>query len=350
MFLQLQKASFTNSLLESQGDLWRSQTAVGVKNRSGLGLKNQLAAYKFCWLSPAMIDWNKWTFGKSFSQSTAFDYIQIHPTALHKTNHLLYQKSQWEILERFAELLREIEDCSSHETYRILAFLGTMVIQKFRIDVCTALFKFCDSEWKEDSETKREMALKGQLPLDYDNVLSFSPSRFARIKYSNKHKLNLQERWEILFHTQDKWEEQDLRKAWKDKPYRLYFEKCYTLISEACDAKTAQCWEYLLVQTQFARANFLLPSPAKHSFLQKQTQVGQVSKIYWVPLQHESWPLSVGWRTLPVKGSQGDQWKKWSIDYYSPIPEEYESPSNLFMEKLQPQQVLDRFLKKILHK
>ncbi|PUU78643.1 hypothetical protein B9Z19DRAFT_1126319 [Tuber borchii] len=278
MFLQLQKASFTNSLLESQGDLWRSQTAVGVKNRSGLGLKNQLAAYKFCWLLPAVTDWDKWTFEKSFSQSTAFDYIHIHPTALHKSNHLLHQKSQWEILERFGELLREIEDCSSHETYRILAFLGTIVIQKFRTDVWTALFKFCDSEWKEDSETKKEMALKGQLPLDYDNVLSFSPSRFARIKYSNKHKLNLQERWEILFHTQDKWEEQELRKAWKDKPYRLYFEKCYTLISEACDAKTAQCWEYLLVQTQFARANFLLPSPAKHSFLQKQTQVGQVSK------------------------------------------------------------------------
>jgi hypothetical protein len=225
-----------------------------------------------------------------------------------------------------------------------------MVIQKFRTDVWAALFKFCDPEWKEDSEKKRERALKGQLALDYNNVLGFAPSRFSRIKYSNKHKLSLQERWEILFHTSDKWEKQDLRRAWKHKPYRQYFEKCYSMISVTCDAETAKCWEYLLVQTQFARTNFLLPSPAKHSFLQKQTSAGQVSKIYWVPLKHESWPLSDSLRTLPEKGSAEDQWKKWSIDYYCPIPEEYESPSELFMGKLEPQVVLERFLKKRLHK
>ena len=154
------------------------------------------------------------------------------------------------------------------------------------------------------------MALNGQLPLDYDNVLGFAPSRFTRIKYSNKHKLSLQERWEILFHTSDKWEQKELRKAWKDKPYRLYIEKCYSMISAACDAETAKCWEYLLVQTQFARANFLLPSPAKHSFLQRQTSTQHVSKIYWVPLQHQSWPISSGLRALPEKGSPEDKWEK----------------------------------------
>ena len=346
MFLQLQKASYTNTLLQAQGDLWRSHTGSGEKLVAGLGLKDKLAKYNFCWLSPCVMDWNKWIFGKILSQSTTFDYIQIHPTALHKTKQLLYQKSQWEILEKFGELLMDIQDCTSQETYRILAFLGTMVIQKFGTDVWTALLKFCNCEWKEDTEKKRELAQRGQLALDYKNIVDFAPSRFTRIKYSNKHKLSLQERWEILFHTSDKWEKQELRKAWKDKPYRQYFEKCYSMISASCDTETAKCWEYLLVQTQFARGNFLLPSPAKHSFLQKQTVQGQLSKIYWVPLKHQSWVMSSDLRTLPEKGSSEDKWDKWSIDYYCPIPNEYESPDLLFMERLEPLKVLERFQRK----
>ncbi|RPB00246.1 hypothetical protein L873DRAFT_1843177, partial [Choiromyces venosus 120613-1] len=346
MFLQLQKASFTNTLLQAQGDLWRSQTGSGERTLPGLALKDQLATYGFCWLAPSVMDSSKWVFGNILSQSNTFNYIQIHPTALHKAKHLLDQKTQWEILDKFGVLLKDIQDPSSQETYKILAFLGTLVIQKFRTDVWTALFKFCDSEWKEESELKKELALSGQLPLDYENVLAFAPTRFTRIKYSNKYKFSLQERWEILFHSEDKWEKQELRKAWKNKPYRLYFERCYSTISTVCDAETAKCWEYLLVQTQFARSNFLLPSPAKHSFLQKQSLQGQLSRIYWVPLQHNSWAMSNTLRTLPVKGSPQDKWNNWSVDYYCPIPDEYESPTELFMGKLKPLQVLQRFQKK----
>ena len=349
MFLQLQKAFFTNVLLQAQGDLWRDQKRSGEKVLVGLNLKNQLATYKFCWLSESVMDWNRWVFGKSLSQSNSFNYIQIHPTALHKTKHLIEQKDQWEILDKFGVLLQKMQDPSSHDTYKILAFLGTLVIQKFRTDVWTALFKFCESEWNEEVELKREEALGGRLPLDFLNILSFAPSRFARIKYSNKHKLNLQERWEILFHSHDKWDKQELRKAWKDKPYRLYFEKCYSTILNSCDAETAKLWEYLLVQTQFARCNFLLPSPSKHSFLQKQSLKGQLSKIYWVPIQHSSWTMSDELRTLPEKGTVEDRWEKWGIDYYCPIPDKYESPDGLFLGKLKPLQVLQRFEKKFEH-
>ena len=346
MFLQLQKASFTNTLLQAQGDLWRSEREIGANMLYGLGLKEKLETYNFCWLSPSVMEWNRWIFGKILSQSTIFNYVQIHPAALYKAKDMLYQKSHWEILEQFGELLREIQDCSSQKTYKILAFLGTMVIQKFRTDVWTALFKFCDCEWKEDTEMKRELAVKGQLPLDYENVVGYAPSRFGRIKYSNKHKLSLQDRWEILFHSSDKWDQQEVRKAWKDKSYRLYFQKCYSMISDTCDLETAKCWEYLLVQTQFARANFLLPSPAKHCFLQKQTVSGQASKIYWVAIQHESWVMCSELRKLPEKGSMEDKWDKWRIDYYSPIPDQYESPDRLYMGSFEAFKVLERFQKK----
>jgi len=147
MFLQLQRGSFTNTLLQAQGDLWRSQIRTGPNLVPGLGLKDSLAKYNFCWITPSTLDWNHWVFEKMFSQSTTFNYIHIHPTALHKAKDLLSQKSQWELLEKFGELLREIQDSSSQKTYKILAFLGTMVIQKFRTDVWTALFKFCDFQW-----------------------------------------------------------------------------------------------------------------------------------------------------------------------------------------------------------
>ncbi|RPB00733.1 hypothetical protein L873DRAFT_1842922 [Choiromyces venosus 120613-1] len=166
--------------LEPKG-IFREKTGSRERNLPSLGLKNQLATYKFCWLHPSVIDWT-----------------------LHKAKHLLHQKTQWEILEKFEELLKEIDDPSSKKTYKILAFLGTLVIQKFRTDVWTTLFKFCDSEWKEDPELTKELALSGQLPLDHSNILDFSPSRLSRIKYSNKYKFSLQERWEILFHSGDR--------------------------------------------------------------------------------------------------------------------------------------------------
>ncbi|KAG0123310.1 hypothetical protein HOY82DRAFT_544266 [Tuber indicum] len=344
MFLQLQKASFSNTMLEAKGDLWRSHSRTGERTLAGLGLKDQLATYRFCWLSPSVMNWSKWAFGSTLATSNTFNYIQIHSTALPKVKHLLQQKSQWEILEKLGELLKEIQDVTSQQVYKILAYMGTLVIQRFRIDVWTSLFKFCDPEWIEEGEAKKELALSGLLPLDYENVLSFAPTRFCRIKYSNKYKYSLQDRWEILFHSEDKWEKQELRKAWKDKAYRLYFQKCFSIISTACDSETARLWEYLLVQTQFVRSNFLLPSPSKHTFLQKQSQTGQVSSIYWVPIQHCSWVMSDSLRRLPENGSEEDRWKKWTVDYYSSLTDKYESPDKLFMEKLKAKQVLERFL------
>ncbi|PUU73396.1 hypothetical protein B9Z19DRAFT_1069019 [Tuber borchii] len=217
-----------------------------------------------------------------------------------------------------------------------------MVIQKFRTDIWAALFKFAEPEWKDNTTLKREQALSGVLPLDYENVIGYAPSRFTRIKYSNKHKLTLQERWEILFYSNDKWDQQDLRKSWKEKPFRLFFQKCYDTIATTCDLATARSWEYLLLQTQFARSNFLLPSPSKYSFLQKYSKRGQLSKIYWVLIQHNSWEISSEIRTLPDKDSLADRWHMWSIDYTSPIPTQYQSPGSLFMEHLKPFHVLQR--------
>jgi len=73
MFFQLQKASFSNTLLQAQGNLWNSQTRIGEKRVPGLGLKEKLAIYRFCWLASSVMDWNKWVFEKIFSQSIAFN-------------------------------------------------------------------------------------------------------------------------------------------------------------------------------------------------------------------------------------------------------------------------------------
>jgi len=347
MFLQLVKASYTTILLPAYGDLWRETIGSGDNTIAGLSMKSQLEIFKFGWLPFSIIDWNRWRLDQVFSKSKAFKFIHIHSTGRNKTRYLLSQKNEWEIAEQLGGLLKRLGDPNSHKTYKILAFLGTMVIQKFRTDVWSALFKFSAPEWIEQAAEKKEKALKGQLPLDYENIISFAPSKFSRIKFSNKHKINLQERWEILFHTNDKWDKQEMRKAWNDKPYRLFFQKCLTTITSCCDLETARCWEYLLVQTQFVRSNFLLPSPSKYSFLQRNSSKGELPRIYWVPLQHNSWEKDPELRILPAKGSKEDQWSQWYIDYSSAIPAKYQSPDILFMEKLQYEQVLERFEKTI---
>ena len=94
MFLQLQRASFTSVLLQAQGELWKSSARMENKVKYGLGLRNQLENFNFCWLSPTLLNWKTWSPEDSFSNSNAFSYIPIHSTALGKTKYLLAQKTE----------------------------------------------------------------------------------------------------------------------------------------------------------------------------------------------------------------------------------------------------------------
>jgi len=187
----------------------------------------------------------------------------------------------------------------------------------------------------------------GYIPLDFEHVMGFNPARFARIQFSNKHKYCLQERWEILFHQNDEWEKKDLRKGWKNWPYRMLFQKSYKIIEQTCGIETAKSWEYLLVQSKFARSNFLLPSPCKQSLLQRQTRKGQVARIYWVSLLHNSWKNCDSLRKLPEKNQEQDRWENWETDYHQPIPEHYESPDDLYYQDLEPGEMIKKIMKKM---
>jgi len=344
MFLQLQKASYTNVLLESMGDIWRDFPTPNSKvNYPGLGISKQLHQFNFAWLPMDTINWNNWTMGSRFQSTSVFEFIQIHSGALYKTSALLQQRTTLEILDQFGSLLSHINNPDSPKTYRLLAYMVTMVIQNFRANVWTALARFCECQW-EDTE-RLQLAKEGKISLDYKNVLYFNSERFARIQYSNKYKYSLQERWEILFHWNDKWDKDDIRKAWKDWPYRLFFRKCYEEISQICGIGTAKSWEYLLVQTKFARSNFLLPSPSKHALLQRQTKKGKLAKIYWVPLVHHLWKDGSTARKLPKRNEGEDRWEFWEIDYIFPMSEDYEVGDKLYCEEFTPEQIIQRVMR-----
>jgi hypothetical protein len=344
LFLQLQKASYSNVLLEGMGDIWRDDPIPNSKiTYAGLGIRKQLQQFNFTWLPLDAIDWNTWRMGPKLQNTAAFEFIQIHSSALFKTNSLLQQRLTLETLDQFGTLLSHINNPDSPKTYRLLAYMGTMVIQKFRADIWTALEKFCECHWL-DKELLPQ-AQKGMIPLDYKNILEFNRDRFARLQYSNKYKYSLQERWEVLFHWNDKWDRDDFRRVWKDWPFRLFFRKCYEQISHICGIGTAKSWEYLLVQTKFARSNFLLPSPSKNALLQRQTKKGEQAKIYWVPIQHNSWELGTPIRKLPGRNSKEDRWEFWEVDYIFPLSGEYEVPDRLYGEELTPEEIIEKVVR-----
>ena len=344
IFLHLQKASFTNALLESYGDIWRDQPKdTSKKQYPGLGMQRQLALFNIAWLPLDSIIWRNWSLHSKYVNTEAFEFIQIHSTALIKARSLLEQKTGLEIIDLFGSTLIKINNPESYKTYQLLAYMGTMVIKEFRADVWCALERFCDCLWTDKERLKK--AKMGYIPLDFENVIGFNPARFARIQVSNKHKYSLQERWEILFHDNDEWEKKDLRKGWKNWPYRIFFQKCFKIIAQICGIETAKSWEYLLVQSKFARSNFLLPSPCKQSLLQRQRRKGQVARIYWVPLLHNSWKNSRGLRKLPEKNHGQDRWENWETDYEEPIPEHYESPDDLYKQELNPGEMIKKVMK-----
>lgn len=344
LFLQLQKASYSNVLLESLGDLWRDNPSSSSKvNSPGLGMSKQLKIYNFAWLPLDALNWNSWSMGSRFHSSSAFEFIQIHSSALLKTSSLLNQRTTLEILDQFGALLSQINNPHSPKTYCLLAYMGTMVIQSFRRDIWTSLERFCECQWQD--KERLELAKKGGISLDYKNVIGFNRERFARIQYSNKYRYSLQERWEILFHWEDKWDKNNFRQVWKNWPYRLFFKKCYNDISQICGIDTAKSWEYLLVQTQFARSNCLLPSPSKNALLQRQTKKGEQAKIYWVPLIHHQWKDGTTPRQLPKRNEKDDRWECWDIDYVFPMCEDYEVGDKLYCEELTPEQMMKRVVR-----
>ncbi|KAG0123463.1 hypothetical protein HOY82DRAFT_544235 [Tuber indicum] len=339
MFLQFQKASYSHVLLESFGDLWRYNSIHNSKkDYPGLGMKIQLEIFNFAWLPLDTVDWQCWRLGEKYQNTSIFNFIQIHSGALHKSNSLLQKKEALDLVNQFGKLLSQINNSGSYNTYLILAYLGTMIIQRFRIDVWTSLEQFCECQWSDEGKIK--LAKEGIVSLDYQNVIEFNPEKFTRIRQSNKYKYSLDERWEILFHWDDIWEKNDIRKTWRNWPYRLLFQKCYQTVQQVCGTDTVQSWEYLLVKSKFARSNFLLPSPSKQFLLQRHTVKGQATRIYWVPLMHSSWKDVNVIRKLPQKNQKQDRWEYWEIDYSLPIPQEYELPDQLYGESLKPEQII----------
>ena len=345
IFLHLQKASFTNVLLETLGDIWRGEPRPNSRiTYSGLGLQRQLERWNVCWLEADTINWRNWTLGEKYQNTAAFEFIQIHSTVLHKTSNLLQQKTDLEIIDQFGIALEKINNAESYQTYQLLAYMGTLVLQSFRGNVWTALERFCQCQWQE--QTKLQDAKEGKVPLDYESVMTFNSSRFTRVQFSNKHKYSLQERWEILFHWGDNWEGKELRKAWSAWHYRRIFQKCYETIARVCGESTAQRWEYQLVQNKFARTNGLLPSPCRQSLLQRQTRKGEAAKIYWMPICHKSWEVDNEERKLPARDQKEDRWEYWECDYNLPIPDKFELSEKLYGEDIEAEEMLKKVLRR----
>ena len=346
MFLQLQRNSISSTILEAAGDLWRDYpTSTSRVQCRGLGLKVPLGLFNFAWIPQDSLDLITWTMGTRFQQSTAFTFIQL-PAHLHaKTPVLLQKRSALAILNDFRQVLSKINNPQSKHTYRILSYLGTMAIQHFRTDIWTALNNFCSCLWNND--VKLDAALKGRIGLQSTEIINFNPSRYSRIRYSNKHQFTLQDRWEILFHWDDRWEEQNLRQAWKNWPFRIFFQTCYTMISEVCNSDTARLWESQLVQRPFVRSNLVLPSPSKQNILQRNTSKGNQPRIYWVPLKHCSWTKESTTRLLPKAYSQEDKWDNWEIDYELPIMNLAYQVEPLYQERQSPIDFLTPTVSKI---
>ena len=346
MFLQLQRNSVSSTILEAAGDLWRDYPIATSRVQSrGLGLKVALGRYNFAWIPQDSLDLTTWTMGTRFQQSTAFTFIQL-PIHLHsKTPILLQKQTDLDILQDFRKLLSKINNPQSKNTYKTLSYLGTMAIKHFRRDIWTSLNNFCPCLW--NNEQKLQAALNGQVPLELNNVSNFNPSRYSQIRYSNKHHFTLQERWEILFHWDDRWDQQNLRQAWKNWPFRIFFQSCYTMISEICNLETANIWESQLVQRQFVRSNLLLPSPSKQNLLQRNTAKGCKPRIYWVPLMHCSWTEEATSLTLPTAYSISDKWESWQIDYEIHSQHRSSILEPLYEERLSPEDFLNQSLLKI---
>ncbi|KAM0721321.1 hypothetical protein Q7P37_003025 [Cladosporium fusiforme] len=167
MFLRCLRYVCGGHLLEQEGALWHSKRekmageAPRLRLWYGLGFKNTLAVYKYCWLEPR-IDWNIIQFKSDVTDNVLFgnktlqgEYMRLGRQA----------KGFFDISRQLELALNWIGTYPNNERLcdRLVSWLVHICLVQFRLDVISAVKV-------EVKPEEREEALKGQTGLSYEYI------------------------------------------------------------------------------------------------------------------------------------------------------------------------------------
>lgn len=306
MFLRCLRYVCGGHLLEQEGALWHSkrERMVGEPPRLrlwyGLGFKNTLAVYKYCWLEPR-IDWNQIQFKSDVTDNVLFGNKTLQGEYMRRGRQA---RGFFDISRQLELALDWIGMYTNNERLcdRLVSWMVHICLVQFRLDVMSAVKGEVKAEEQEE-------ALKGETGLCYeyiDEVMSGGCYLMSGNKTEFKQVSKL---GHFLFDFDDG----VLREHWEDRPFRVLYRRARTGIRirnrQYRRVFQARLWEWLYMY------HWVLPYPCGNALLQT-TKSG---KRMWYSIQRsrnetegmEKWEWArKAWEAGRPREFPG--WTKWS--------------------------------------
>jgi hypothetical protein len=285
MFLRCLRYVCGGRLLEQEGALWHSkrEKMVGEPPRLrlwyGLGFKNTLAVYKYCWLEPR-IDWNVIQFKSDVTDDVLFGNKTLQGQYLRRGKQA---RGFFDISRQLELALDWIGTYSNNGRLcdRFATWMVHICLVQLRLDVTSAVKAEVKAEWREE-------ALKGERAWSYE-YLDEIMSEGCYLMSGNKTEFKqVSDLGHFLFDYDDGL----VREHWEDRPFRVLYRRARTGIKirnkEYSPVFEGRFWEWLY------KYHWVLPYPCGNALLQT-TKSG---KRMWYSI----------WQSTG-KGEESGKWK-----------------------------------------
>ena len=263
MFLRCLRYVFGGHLLSQESALWWSRRERTVENAArvrvwyGLGFRNTLPGYKYCWIEPR-VDWNRLQFKSEVTDNILFGNNVLRGQYLRRGGQVqafFDTTRRLELALEWYDVYREVEVVKN----RLISWMVHICLQQFRVDILNAVSA-------EILPERREEVIKGREAFSHE-YLTEVMSDGCYLMSGNKTDFKQSS---DLVHFLFDWGDGMIRQHWEDRGFRVLFRRARVGLRQrgvATEAVfTRRFWRWIY------KYHWVLPYPCGNALLQTTKQ------------------------------------------------------------------------------
>ncbi|KAI9651730.1 MAG: hypothetical protein M1829_002461 [Trizodia sp. TS-e1964] len=282
MFLQCLRYCASSYQLQRESALWWSEhitqhqaRAEQPKTYRGLGFKNTMAKYGYCWME-SVIDWQSLRFRPEIRSEMLFGSNLLQSQYIKRWKSVKNLASRSMMLDNCANWLRQYPE----DTIRswIFHLMIDICIQAFQEDI----FKAIEGDLKPKYQRRMR---DGYFPLSKEGIQQATGNR-VHLSAGNKSKCSSpRDMYKLLWGYKDK----QMRKTWENKAYRTLYQQAEKIVGSCPDSQTSvDVWSEVFFEN-LGFYCYLFPMPEKRTF---------------IPTNHEG--LRMWWSIVPLEDGDSE--------------------------------------------
>ena len=310
MFLRCLRYVFGGHLLSRESALWWSRNERTVQDPPelriwyGLGFRNTLPAYKYCWIEPR-IDWEKLQFQSKYTDNMLFGNNVLRGQYLRRGGEV---QAFFDLTKRLDLALGWLIKHRNKDVIcnRMVSWMVYICLQQFRKDVLHAVSTEVVPEHQEE-------VLKAEHPFCYEYFQNVMINGCYLISGNKTDFKQVADLGFFLFGSDDGL----VREHWENRPFRVLFRR----VMAALTGQTYQATFLRRFWRSLYAHHWILPYPCSNALLQTTKQRRRMwysvrmtadqsewewARKDWQPGQPDNFPNYVTWSR--------DDWVTWLED------------------------------------